>query len=176
MSSPAIPSPNQTIHRFKVDWQFWLITVESRQYKILDVAKFQCAENFAKYYYLLGNPSEFKYVSGRRVSLAVFRGDIRPAWEAAENANGGHWSYEIRDSGLVAQMWTELLLMLLGGELGTDCTGVVCGIKQVDQWVVEVWLGTETGKNQVSEAIAKSNFKGDLPTPKWNRHSGRGGH
>jgi hypothetical protein len=159
-------------HKFTVEWQFWLITVESRQYKILDIAKFVSAENFAKYYYVLGNPSEFKFVNGRRVSLAVFREDVRPAWEAPENANGGHFSYDIRDPALVGKMWEEILLMLLAGELGSECNGIVCGIKEGGQWMFEIWMKSDAEKHKVSDAIAA--VVGREVAPKWIDHRKKG--
>jgi translation initiation factor 4E len=143
------------IHKFRTEWQFWLRIVErvghQNQYKIMDIAKFASAENFARYYHLLPKPGEFKVVNNKRTSLAVFRGDIHPAWEDPENAKGGYHSYEITDASQVNDVWRKLLLVLLSEELSTDCNGVTCGIKQTGTlWVSEVWMKTKG--DQVAKA------------------------
>jgi hypothetical protein len=135
------------IHAFRHEWQFWLVLVEfgsSRQYKIHEIAKFRSAENFAKYYHTLPSPAEFKVIDRKQTSLAVFRGDIRPAWEDPHNKDGGHHVYEVASGADVTEIWKTLLVMLLSAELTDLCNGIVCGIKRTGATVIEIWMASWT--------------------------------
>jgi translation initiation factor 4E len=175
MSSPG-PSPASAhhgmIHKFRNEWQFWLVLVESvranRQYKIHEIAKFGSAENFAKYYHMLPRPDEFKIVDNKRTSLAVFRDEIKPAWEDEANKTGGHFTFEMNNPEIVKEAWKMLLLLLLSGDLSDDCNGIVCGIKKDTQWIAEVWM--RGGKaHKVSEIITAAIPA--LKPQRWCPHS-----
>lgn len=56
-------------------------------------------------------------------SVHFFRSGVKPLWEDPENIDGGCWTIKVNKEGNKAlRTWEELVLMVLGGELGSALT------------------------------------------------------
>lgn len=116
-SPPSAPPPSQetklerkksltnlssnvkTRYEFPDIWKFWLILVSSqqssRQYQIEEIFSFRISDYFFHYYHALPKLSELKNVNNKNISLALFKDQIKPAWEDPKNQGGGYYSFTI---------------------------------------------------------------------------------
>jgi len=128
-------------------WRFWLVLVTrsggGRQYVIEEIVTVQTLENFVQFYASIPLPSRLKNTSQQRPSIALFRQDIKPAWEDPRNEHGGAFSFMVRNG--IDEVWEELVFYLIGGDFdkkvgpGNKCHGiVVCPSKS--EYRVELWM------------------------------------
>merc|ERR1719361_2593850 len=108
------------------------------------VASFSTVKTFWKYWNHLPQPSELldgkKFVreaSGSRSvvdALMVFRDGIKPEWEDAVNASGGHFQFELRPSlggGSIDEYWNNIVLGMIGGTI--EPPDMITGVRLVDK-------------------------------------------
>jgi hypothetical protein len=108
------------------EWRFWLVIVRALsgsppQYSVEEVISVSTVEAFWEYYQALPGIHEIKNVNRKRFSIALFRGQVKPAWEDTENANGGGYSFQV-PSDVVDGVWEDLLLSAIGQTLGEKLT------------------------------------------------------
>ena len=90
-----------------------------------------------------------------------FRGGIKPTWEDPGNAKGGKWIVRL-PKGLASRYWEEMILALIGGQLGSHIPdGEVCGavlsIRYAED-ILGVWNRTAADREMVErlrDAIKK---------------------
>lgn len=124
------------------------------------VASFSTVKGFWKYWNHLPQPSELldgkKFVreaadSTRNVvdALMVFRDGIKPEWEDAVNASGGHFQFQLKASlggGTIDEYWNNIVLGMIGGTI--EPAEMITGIRLVDKLTqarsasirIEVWF------------------------------------
>lgn len=67
-------------------------------------------------------------------AIMVFKDGIRPEWEDAQNASGGHFQIQLRPSvggGQIDEYWNNIVLGMIGGTL--EHSEMVTGIRLVDK-------------------------------------------
>mmetsp|Transcript_14742 Transcript_14742/g.23236 ORF Transcript_14742/g.23236 Transcript_14742/m.23236 type:complete len:238 (-) Transcript_14742:35-748(-) len=108
------------------------------------VASFGTVKGFWKYWNHLPQPSELldgkKFVreteSSRNVvdALMLFRDGIRPEWEDAANATGGHFQFTLKPNlggGAIDEYWNNIVLGMIGGTI--EPPEMITGVRLVDK-------------------------------------------
>lgn len=117
----------KTRYVFKNIWKFWLVLVSSqqnsRQYQIEEIFTFKTLDYFFHYFQSLPKLSELRNVNNKNISLALFKEQIKPAWEDPENQDGGYFSfsvsiYEKRE--VIDDIWFNMLLKIIGNSLQAE--------------------------------------------------------
>jgi hypothetical protein len=134
------------------EWSFWLVLVTptsgGAQYSIEEIISVATVESFWEYFQALPRPHELKNPNRKRISIALFRHDIQPAWEHVANEHGGAYSIMLpRD--VVDGVWEDLLLSAIGGTLpdhlmttGNQINGLVVSPKH-EQYAIDIWTKDE---------------------------------
>lgn len=124
------------------------------------VASFGTVKQFWKYWNHLPQPSELlegkKFVRETAESksvvdaLMVFREGIKPEWEDAVNASGGHFQFQLKAAlggGVIDEYWNNIVLGMVGGTI--EPSEMITGARLVDKTQqrmafvrVEVWFST----------------------------------
>lgn len=123
------------------------------------VASFSTVKNFWRYWNHLPQPSELldgkKFVretgDNRNVvdALMLFREGVKPEWEDAENATGGHFQFQLKPQigpGGIDEYWNNIVLGMIGGTV--EPADMITGVRLVDKLGVgrapsvriEVWF------------------------------------
>mmetsp|Transcript_74075 Transcript_74075/g.165740 ORF Transcript_74075/g.165740 Transcript_74075/m.165740 type:complete len:234 (-) Transcript_74075:101-802(-) len=135
------------------------------------VASFGTVKSFWKYWNHLPQPSELldgkKFVregadSQRNVvdALMVFRDGIKPEWEDAINASGGHFQFQLKASlggGTVDEYWNNIILGVIGGTI--EPAEMITGVRLVDKLAqarsasvrIEVWFSNFDDTDKVDQ-------------------------
>lgn len=153
-------------------WQFWVISYEciENHYEIEPIISTKTVESFCRYFWILPKPSEIR--KGRmRVSLALFRNDIKPAWEDPRNKDGACY-YIMVNKGKsldtnkerkgtpeyeVDEIWLELLFQIIGGTIDdilkdqNKLQGVVIMPKTENKYCIQVWMEKYEAMGQVRD-------------------------
>lgn len=97
-------------------------------------------QSFWNTYAYLKPPSTLPVVT----DYQLFRSGVRPVWEDPENIKGGKWILRLR-KGIVDQLWEDLVLAIIGGNI-VDDTADVCGavvsIRAAED-IISVWIRRE---------------------------------
>ena len=116
-------SPDKVdIHYYlKNEWQFWVVfarMVNKASYEIEPIIKVNQMNNFCKYFKSLPQINELVLRQDNKVSIALFKDDITPAWEHEKNKNGGELLFfmPLRDES-VNKVWEELLLCAVSNQM-----------------------------------------------------------
>mmetsp|Transcript_79370 Transcript_79370/g.157266 ORF Transcript_79370/g.157266 Transcript_79370/m.157266 type:complete len:245 (-) Transcript_79370:79-813(-) len=133
-------------------WTIWEQIMQSSDAKTAQysdathrVASFGTVKGFWKYWNHLPQPSELldgkKFVretgdNTRSVvdALMVFRDGIRPEWEDAVNASGGHFQFQLKaqlGGGAIDEYWNNIVLGMIGGSV--EPADMITGIRLVDK-------------------------------------------
>lgn len=134
-------------------WQYWVVLNAmvngKRIYQIEKVFAFNTVENFWSYQEALPKISEFRNVNNKRVSLALFRGEIQPAWEDPENENGATFSFAVPTE-LIDEFWETLVLYFIGGQMQKELfegEQEICGAfvknNTASEFFVELWTKSD---------------------------------
>mmetsp|Transcript_29964 Transcript_29964/g.95624 ORF Transcript_29964/g.95624 Transcript_29964/m.95624 type:complete len:239 (-) Transcript_29964:123-839(-) len=147
-------------------WTIWEQIMQSTDAKAAQysdathrVASFSTVKGFWKYWNHLPQPSELldgkKFVretaDSRSVvdALMVFREGIKPEWEDAVNASGGHFQFQLKASlggGTIDEYWNNIVLGMIGGTI--EPAEMITGVRLVDKLSqqrsasirIEVWF------------------------------------
>ncbi|KAK0412805.1 hypothetical protein QR680_006420 [Steinernema hermaphroditum] len=101
----------------------------------------------------------------------VFRDNIRPVWEVAENKRGGRWLINIdrnRHPETVDVIWMELLIAMVGEQFGADSEqicGLVCNIRNKGS-KISVWThdaSDEEANRRIGLRIKETLLNADRP-------------
>ncbi|EFX01274.1 translation initiation factor [Grosmannia clavigera kw1407] len=116
-------------HALVSEWVFWFRPPISKANGYIEyektlhpIAAVGTVEEFFTIYRHLKRPSTLPLVS----DYHFFRTGIRPIWEDAENRKGGKWIVRLK-KGVVDRYWEDLLLAIVGDQLG-DSGDEVCGV------------------------------------------------
>jgi len=134
------------------------------------VASFGAVKGFWKYWNHLPQPSmlldgkKFVRVNGEQKSvvdaLMLFREGIKPEWEDAVNAEGGHFQFQLNKNlggGVIDEYWNNVVLAMIGGVLNP--VDMITGIRLVDKLNnkrlphirIEVWFANFAENEKVDE-------------------------
>mmetsp|Transcript_29 Transcript_29/g.91 ORF Transcript_29/g.91 Transcript_29/m.91 type:complete len:239 (-) Transcript_29:442-1158(-) len=147
-------------------WTIWEQIMQSTDAKAAQysdathrVASFSTVKGFWKYWNHLPQPSELldgkKFVretaDSRSVvdALMVFRDGIKPEWEDAVNASGGHFQFQLKANlggGVIDEYWNNIVLGMIGGTV--EPAEMITGVRLVDKLSqqrsasirIEVWF------------------------------------
>ena len=140
-------------------WKFWVILngyVNGKKvYQIEEIFAFNTVESFWSYNAAIPKISDFKNVNGKKVSLALFRGDIKPAWEDPGNENGASCTFNVPYQS-IDEFWETLMLYVIGGQMQKEIFGgkpEICGMfvraGLNEKFSVEIWTKTSTDNSQL---------------------------
>ena len=140
-------------------WKFWVILNgyqnNKKIYQIEEIFAFNTVESFWSYNAAIPKISEFKNVNGKKVSLALFRGDIKPAWEDPENENGASYNINVPQQS-IDEFWETLMLYVIGGQLQKEIFNgkpELCGLFVRagigGNFNVEIWTKSNTDYTQI---------------------------
>lgn len=114
----------KTHYVFTNIWKFWLVLVSSqqnsRQYQIEEIFTFKALDYFFHYFRALPKLSELRNVNNKNISLALFKDQIKPAWEDPRNQDGGYYSFTISllpNRTVIDEIWFHMLLRIIGNSL-----------------------------------------------------------
>ncbi|CAK9028681.1 unnamed protein product [Durusdinium trenchii] len=93
-------------------------------------------------------------------ALMLFKDGIRPEWEDAVNATGGHFTYQLKAAlggGLIDEIWNNTVLSLIGGSVVN--ADMVTGVRLVDKLQhkrtphvrIEVWFSNMSNTEKVDQ-------------------------
>ena len=107
----------QVMKLYQGEWKFWLIQViwegKGNSYHLDPLISVGCIDNLHKYCNTMPEPSEIKLLPTKKVSIAFFRNNLKPAWEEEENK--GRVVYEC-SADLVNYAWQQLIWMCCNGD------------------------------------------------------------
>jgi len=157
------------------------------------VAAVTTAKEFWRYWNHMPQPSlllegkKFMRVKGeaRHVvdALMIFKDGIRPEWEDAANAAGGHFTFQLKaviGGGVIDEYWNNIVLGVIGGSVEPD---IVTGLRLVDKLGnkrqphlrIEVWFSNvaETEKvDKLQQSLEKCmllRLDGAERQPAWGK-------
>lgn len=185
--APQAPSPTELEDmktkdpQLRYTWTIWEQIMQSQDSKAAQysdathrVASFSTVKNFWRYWNHLPQPSELldgkKFVretaDSRNVvdALMVFREGIKPEWEDAVNATGGHFQFMLKPNlggGTIDEYWNNIVLGMIGGTI--EPADMITGVRLVDKLNqrgpaglrLEVWFSNWDDTEQV-DALCKS--------------------
>lgn len=157
MVSYQAPSPAELEEMKQKDpplrytWVIWEQTVQSSDSKTAQysdtthqVASFKTVKGFWRFWNYLPQPSELlngkKFVreSGESKSvvdaLMIFREGVKPEWEDAVNAKGGHFQFLLKPNlggGQIDEYWNNIILGIVGGTIEPE--DIITGARLVDK-------------------------------------------
>ena len=165
------------------EWKFWLIQAiwEGKviSYHLDTLVSVGCLDNLHKYCNTMPAPSEIKMLPTKKVSIAFFRNNVKPAWEEQENK--GRLVYEC-SADLVNYAWRQLIWMCCNGDFVEESesdpnseakkkplvNGVVVGpSRRRDErtspnvYTLEIW-GTDEGLNSREPSRSRDLLKEKL--------------
>jgi len=133
------------------------------------VAQFSTVQDFWKLWNHMPQPSELleqkrmvrEQPDGLHVidAIMIFRDNIRPEWEDKQNANGGHFQFQLKPNiggGQVDEYWNNLVLGMIGATI--EPANMITGIRLVDKLSgpraanvirLEVWFNSMEDNAQV---------------------------
>jgi translation initiation factor 4E len=143
------------------EWSFWLILTsrvgKANQYSVEQIISVGTVENFWDYFQSFPKAHELRNIPSKRISIALFRDSIKPAWEDAENANGGSYSFIVPPV-VVDSVWEDLLLCAIGDTLSTHLTaesnvvnGLVVSPRMDGTYGIDLWTKDEEPTEQPSK-------------------------
>jgi hypothetical protein len=148
-------------------WKFWVILNAfqggKKIYQIEEIFAFNTVEAFWSYTAALPPIADFRNVNGKKVSLALFRGEIRPAWEDKQNENGATYSIIVPFQ-TIEEFWETIMLYVIGGQMQKelfDGTPEICGLfvkcGQGGSFIVELWTKSDVDRGtEIMEYIHKN--------------------
>ena len=139
-------------------WKFWVILNANvggkKIYQIEEIFAFNTVESFWSYAAAIPKVSEFRNVNGKRVSLAIFRDEIKPAWEDPENEKGATYSISVPLQS-IDDFWETIMLYLIGGQMKKELfknENELCGLfvkcAQNSNFVVEIWTKSDVNRSE----------------------------
>jgi translation initiation factor 4E len=111
---------------------------------IEEIVTVSTLDNFFQFYQTLPHPDELRNLRQKRPSLALFREDIKPAWEDHRNAQGGAFSFRL-PTAEINRFWEALLFHVIGGHFDNivgptnKSLGIVVGPKR-EEYGIEIWM------------------------------------
>mmetsp|Transcript_54398 Transcript_54398/g.102010 ORF Transcript_54398/g.102010 Transcript_54398/m.102010 type:complete len:235 (-) Transcript_54398:247-951(-) len=133
------------------------------------VATLDTAKTFWRYWNHMPQPSlllegkKFMRVKddARHVvdALMLFKEGIRPEWEDAVNASGGHFTFQLKaviGGGIIDEYWNNIVLGVIGASVEPD---IVTGLRLVDKLQnkkgphlrIEVWFSSMADTEKVDK-------------------------
>lgn len=115
---------------------------------IKSIATVDTVENFWEIYNWLKRPADLP--TSATTDYHFFRSGIKPTWEDPSNASGGKWIVRL-PKGVSSRYWEEIVLALIGGQLGVP-DGEVCGAVlsvRYSEDILGVWNKTATDRDIV---------------------------
>lgn len=123
------------LHSLRYTWVFWHYRRSRRTTKVdwMDcqraVAEMDSLEAFWRFFVKLQAPSVAKI----NQDYALFKHGIAPMWEDLANLKGGQWIFIIQKSSeryreQVDNVWTEIVLALVGAIFSPAINELVCGL------------------------------------------------
>lgn len=124
------------------------------------VVSFQTVKGFWRYWNHLPQPSEL--LDGKRFvretgeassrsyvdAIMLFRDGVKPEWEDATNASGGHFQFQLKSQhggGTIDEYWNNIVLGMIGGTI--EPADMITGVRLVDKMTtrqpairIEVWF------------------------------------
>ena len=131
---PPAPTPTTPAHPYET--------------AIKTVATVDTVENFWLVYNWLKRPADLPTTA--TTDYHFFRSGIKPTWEDPSNAQGGKWIVRL-PKGLSSRYWEEIVLALIGGQLGLP-DGEVCGAVlsvRYSEDILGVWNKTASDREVV---------------------------
>lgn len=102
------------------------------------IGSFTTVEGFWSYYSHMVPAGELNSTS----DYHIFRDNIRPMWEDAQNKHGGKWVLRMR-KGLASQIWENLVLAIIGNQfdVGDEVCGAVVSVRYEED-IISIWTKT----------------------------------
>jgi translation initiation factor 4E len=147
-------------------WQFWLVLFTPgagghHQYQIEEIVRVTTVQNFWQAFTGLPALSELTHIRHKSVSIALFRDQIKPAWEDEKNQQGGTYFLMVPKR-FIDELWTDLLLSAIGGTLndylnpGNSITGLVASPKLDEKYGIEIWTSEkETDYSEMKAFLSR---------------------
>eukprot|EP00931_Biecheleriopsis_adriatica_P109221 TRINITY_DN8348_c0_g1_i1.p1 TRINITY_DN8348_c0_g1~~TRINITY_DN8348_c0_g1_i1.p1 ORF type:complete len:239 (-),score=54.95 TRINITY_DN8348_c0_g1_i1:55-771(-) len=181
-------------------WTIWeqlaQTTRDSSQYSAStqQVASFGTVKNFWKYWNHLPQPSMLldgkKFIRVKEENknvvdaLMLFREGIKPEWEDAVNASGGHFQFSLKamtPGGVIDEYWNNIVLGMIGGAL--EPVDMITGVRLIDKLShkrqphirIEVWFANWADTDKVDllqqnlEKCMSTHLDGTVGTPAWGK-------
>lgn len=206
LSTYQAPSPSELEEMKSRDpalrytWTIWEQIMQSNDAKAAQysdathrVASFSTVKGFWKYWNHLPQPSELldgkKFVretgADRSVvdALMLFRDGIKPEWEDAVNASGGHFQFQLKATlggGSIDEYWNNIVLGMIGGTI--EPSDMITGVRLVDKLNqtraaatairIEVWFSNFDDTEKVDQL--QRNLEKCMTTRLDGTHSDKG--
>jgi translation initiation factor 4E len=165
-SASELDEMRQKDPALRCEWSIWEQIMQQSDSKASQysdathkIATFGTVKNFWRYWNYLPQPSLLldgkKFVreqaDGRSVvnAIMIFREGIKPEWEDASNARGGHFQFQLRPAlggGKIDEYWNNIVLGMIGSTI--EPADMITGVRLVDKLSqtrsasirIEVWF------------------------------------
>lgn len=171
-------------------WQFWVICFNHGKgiptsYEIEPIISTGSVHSFCRYFWNIPKPSELRVMERKRVSLAFFRDNIKPAWEDENNKLGASFYFLVKkgerlddvprkerkigkEEFKVDEIWLELLLRSIGGEFDEKIKDVnklngLIIVPKDGAYGIEVWMENENEVPEMKKILEEYWRKGNDP-------------
>ena len=135
-------NPIKDSHKLPSDWEFWVIQT-NYEYEIESIVSFSTIEEFWNYYLQFPNILQMK--TG---GFALFKKDIKPAWEDSQNQGGARVRI---NKPLSKEQFDYIICAMIGGTIDRDLQVKLCGlyVNATKKMQIELWFGTSTINLQI---------------------------
>ncbi|OHT07094.1 translation initiation factor 4E [Tritrichomonas foetus] len=134
MEETPSPKSDISVHQLPNSWAFWVIQTKY-EYEIDPVISFSTIEDFWKYYLQIPPIQQLK-----KGGLALFKEDIKPAWEDPNN-KGGTRIKIVRK--ITKDELDYIVCAIIGGIIDQTVTAPLCGlyVLAAKKMKYELWFG-----------------------------------
>ena len=151
-----------TQHKLDNNWTLWYHDPDDKRWTVDSYKKLGYLTTLEEF--LTYNNSITSITSGM---FFVMKEDIPPIWEDPQNIKGGIITYKLLKNNS-DKIWTELLMLLVGGTLADDYT-YINGISispKINNCIIKIWIKDSTKMNSITFNKENQFFKTHQPIHK----------
>ncbi|CAH2106984.1 unnamed protein product [Euphydryas editha] len=138
-------------HPLENSWSFWMFTnikANTWEENLIKLTTFDTVEDYWCLYHHMKRPSELEFGQ----EYAVFKNNIRPAWEDNANKCGGRWliNFERRRETL-DQVWLIVILLMIGENFENSdvISGAVVNVRATSK--IGIWISDWKNEKAILE-------------------------
>lgn len=144
------------------EWKFWLVEAADTSYSVEPIFSVTTVENFWQHFNALPKANEIRRTAKQKISIAVFRDNIKPAWEDEENKSGALYTFQVNGE-RVQDVWFEVLLGAIGETLGQKIqtpgnalNGVIVMPRNDAIYGIEIWTKTSDEDEEMRKYLQQN--------------------
>lgn len=129
------------MHLLNNKWTLWYHSLEEKKWDIDSYKKLCVITSIEEYWGVFNN------INIKTSMLYLMREDVLPIWESSENINGGTWSFMIKNTNNIEQLFTDAASGILSENLIENEVDManINGLSitpKTDSFIIKIWSKT----------------------------------